>query len=237
MKELYEAAPQLGRTDRDVSMSAVRILIADDHQALQEGVRTIIEQQPGWHVCGTAVTGREAIEMARRLKPDVVVLDLRMPELSGLEATHQIKRFLPRTEVLIFTAHDEDELIRQAFAAGARSFILKSEPLACLVEAIRSLARHKSFFSNKVSEVLFSRLLDTREHNANSEFSSHRLSAREREIVQLLAEGKSNKEVATTLGISIRTAEAHRASALRKLGIDSVAGLVRYAIRKGIIEA
>ena len=236
MKELYEAASQIGRPDRKGSMSEVRILIADDHQALQEGVRTIIEQQPGWHVCGTAVTGREAIELARKLKPDIVILDFRMPELNGLEATRQIKRFLPQTEILIFTAHDEDELIRQAFAAGARSLILKSEPLARLVEAIRSLVQHKPFFSDKVSEVLFSRLVGGPRQNTNSKSFSNQLSAREREIVQLLAEGKSNKEVAATLGISIRTAEAHRASVLQKLGIDSLAGLVRYAIRKGIIE-
>jgi len=217
-------------------MSDVRILIADDHLALQEGVRTIIERQPGWHVCGTAVTGREAVELARKLKPDIVILDLRMPELNGLEATRRIKRLLPQTEILVFTAHDEDELIRQVFAAGARSFILKSEPLARLVEAIQSLVQHKPFFSDRVSEVLFSRLVDGPKQSPNLESSSKGLSAREREIVQLLAEGKSNKEVAAILGISIRTAETHRASALQKLGIDSLAGLVRYAIRKGIIE-
>jgi len=217
-------------------MSAVRVLIADDHQALQEGVRVIIEQQPGWGVCGTAATGREAVELARKLNPDVVVLDLVMPELNGLEVLRRIKRFLPQTEVLIFTAHFEEELIRQAFAAGARSFVLKTEPLSSLVEAIRALAEHKPFFTNKVSEVLFARLVDAAEHNGNSK-PVHRLSTREREIVQLLAEGKSNKDVAVALGISVRTAESHRASVLRKLGIDSIAELVRYAVRNGIIEA
>jgi DNA-binding NarL/FixJ family response regulator len=218
-------------------MKTTRILIADDHPALQQGVRTIIEQQPGWHVCGTAVTGREAIDLARKLKPDVVILDHGMPELNGLEAARQIKRFLPQTEILIFTAHDEDELIRQAFAAGARSLVLKSEPIARLLEAISSLVRHEPFFTNKVSKVLFSRLIDGGKENTSSEFSSDRLSAREAEIVQLLAEGKSNKEISASLGISIRTTETHRAHALRKLGIDSLTGLVRYAIRKGIIEA
>jgi DNA-binding NarL/FixJ family response regulator len=216
-------------------MSAIRVLIADDHRALQEGVRVIIEQQSDWQVCGTAATGREAVELAQTLKPDVVVLDLVLPELNGLEVLRRIKRFLPETEVLIFTAHFEEELIRQAFAAGARSFILKTEPLSSLVEAIRSLAEHKPFFTNKVSEVLFSGLVDP-ERNENSK-SVHRLSAREQEIVQLLAEGKSNKDVAAALGISVRTAEAHRASVLRKLGVDSIADLVRYAVRNGIIEA
>ena len=217
-------------------MKSLRIFIADDHLALQEGVRTIIEQQPGWKVCGTAITGREAVESARKLSPDIVVLDLVMPELNGLEVLRQIKRFLPQTEVLIFTAHFEEELIRQAFRAGARSFIMKTEPLSSLVEGIRSLAEHKPFFTNKVSEVLFSRLVDAPEHDGNSK-SAHRLSMREREIVQLLAEGKSNKDVAAALGISVRTAEAHRASVLRKLGIDSIADLVRYAVRSGIIKA
>ena len=217
-------------------MSAVRVFIADDHHALQEGVRAIIERQPGWKVCGTAATGREAVESARKLSPDIVVLDLVMPELSGLEVLRRIKRFLPQTEVLIFTAHFEEELIRQAFTAGARSFILKTEPLSSLVEAIRSLAQHKPFFTNKVSEVLFSRIVDVAERDENSQ-SAHSLSARGREIVQLLAEAKSNKDVAAALGISVRTAEAHRASILRKLGVDSIAELVRYAVRNGIIEA
>jgi two-component system, NarL family, response regulator NreC len=199
-------------------MRTLRIFIADDNLALLEGVRTIIEQQPGWQVCGTATIGREVLELARKLNPDIVVLDLVMPELNGLEVLRQIKRFLPQIEVLIFTAHFEEELIRQAFAAGARSFIMKTEPLTSLVEAIRSLAEHKPFFTNKVSEVLFSRLVDAPEHNENSK-SAYRLSMREREIVQLLAEGKSNKDVAAALGISVRTAEAHRASVQRKLGI------------------
>jgi two-component system response regulator NreC len=217
-------------------MSAVRVFIADDHLALQEGVRTVIEQQPGWEVCGTAASGREAVELVRKFSPDIVVLDLAMPELNGLEVLRRIKRFLPQTEVLIFTAHFEEALIRQAFSAGARSFIMKTEPLSSLVEAIRSLAEHKPFFTNKVSEVLFSRLVDAAEGNEDSK-PVDRLSTREREIVQLLAEGKSNKDVAATLGISVRTAEAHRASVLRKLGIDSIADLVRYAVRNGIIEA
>jgi DNA-binding NarL/FixJ family response regulator len=218
-------------------MSALRVLVADDHLALQEGVRAIIEQHADWHVVGTAVTGREAVELSRKLKPDIVILDLRMPELNGLEATRQIKRFLERTEVLIFTAHDDEQMIHQAFEAGARSFILKSEPLPRLVEAIESLAKHKPFFSEKVSEVLFSKLVDGSKESIKADSSSDRLTAREREIVQLLAEGKSNKEVGTTLGISIRTAEAHRASVMQKLSIGSIAGLVRYAIRNGIIGA
>lgn len=214
----------------------LRILIADDHDVMREGTRAVIERQPGWEVCGTAATGREAVTQATQLKPDIVIMDMTMPELNGLDAAIQIRRLLPRTEILIFTGHETDNLIREAFEAGVKSFIFKSEAHHFLVEAIESLSRHKPFFTSKVSEILFSNILDRAEGRGASE-TSQRLSAREREIVQLLAEGKSNKEVAEVLGISVRTAETHRASILRKLNLDSVASLVRYAIRNKMIEA
>lgn len=214
--------------------SPLRILIADDHEALRQGVRAAIEQQSGWEVCGIATNGREAVELANELKPDVVVLDVVLPELNGLDALKRIKRSLPHTEAVIFTAHSEESSIQQAFAAGARSFISKSEPLASLIDALRSAAEHKPFFTKKVSDVLFSRFSETGAHEAA--LSIDRLSAREREIIQLLVEGKSNKEVASPLNISVRTVEAHRASLFRKLGIDSIAELVRYAIRNHMIE-
>ncbi|MEY2488904.1 MAG: hypothetical protein QOC70_846 [Verrucomicrobiota bacterium] len=216
---------------------AVRILIADDHDVMREGTRAIIERQPGWEVCGVAATGREAVEQALALEPDIVVMDMTMPELNGLDAAQQIRRRLPKTEIIIFTAHQTDELIREVFEAGAKSFIFKSEAHHFLVEAIRSLSEHKAFFTNKVSEVLFAEMLNRSSARSQEPETSKRLTRREREIVQLLAEGKSNKEVASTLGISIRTAETHRASVLRKLGLDSLASLVRYAIRHKIIEA
>jgi DNA-binding NarL/FixJ family response regulator len=215
----------------------VRILIADDHDVMREGTRAIIERQPGWEVCGVAATGREAVEQALALEPDIVVMDMTMPELNGLDAAQQIRRRLPKTEIIIFTAHQTDELIREVFEAGAKSFIFKSEAHHFLVEAIRSLSEHKAFFTNKVSEVLFAEMLNRSSARSQEPETSKRLTRREREIVQLLAEGKSNKEVASTLGISIRTAETHRASVLRKLGLDSLASLVRYAIRHKIIEA
>jgi DNA-binding NarL/FixJ family response regulator len=214
----------------------LRILIADDHDVMREGTRAVIERQPGWEVCGVAATGREAVEQAFALEPDIVVMDMSMPELNGLDAAQQINRRLPRTEILIFTAHQTDELIREVFEAGVKSFIFKSEAHHFLVEAIQSLSQHKPFFTNKVSEILFSDILNRSERNPTRSRPGQ-LSAREREIVQLLAEGKSNKEVAGALGISIRTAETHRASVLRKLSLDSLASLVRYAIRNRIIEA
>ena len=216
---------------------SLRILIADDHDVMREGTRAVIEQQPGWEVCGMAGTGREAVAQAIELKPDIVVMDMSMPDLNGLDAAVQIKRRLPQTEILMFTAHETDELIREVFETGVKSFIFKSEAHSYLIDAIQSLSQHKPFFTNKVSEILFADIVNRSAANSNGSQPGQRLSAREREIVQLLAEGGSNKEVAGKLGISVRTAETHRASVLRKLGLDSIASLVRYAIRHKIIEA
>jgi len=227
------------RTNKPVTMAqtTLRILIADDQDVMREGARTVIERQPGWEVCGFAATGREAIEQAFALEPDVVVMDMSMPELNGLEAARQIKRRLPQTEILIFTAHETDDLIREFFEAGVKSFIFKSEAHHFLVDAIQSLSVHKPFFTDKVAEVLFAAMLNRSETGPRAAQTKKRLTGREREIVQLLAEGLSNKGVAGALGISLRTAETHRASVLRKLSLDSLASLVRYAIRNKIIEA
>jgi two-component system response regulator NreC len=216
--------------------SPLRILIADDHDVMRQGTRSVVERQPDWEVCGVASNGRDAVAQATDLKPDIVIMDMTMPELNGIDAAVQIKRRLPRTEILIFTAHESDDLIRDAFQAGVKSFILKSEAHQLLVEAIESLAQHKPFFTARVSEILFSKVLQRAEGLRETTEPGKRLSAREREIVQLIAEGKSNKEVAETLGISVRTAETHRASILKKLHLASVASLVRYAIRNNIIE-
>ena len=214
----------------------LRILIADDHDVMREGTRAVIERQSGWEVCGTAANGREAIAQASGLAPDIVIMDMTMPDLNGLDAAIQIKRRLPNTEILMFTGHETDDLIREAFEAGVKSFIFKSEAHHFLVDAVESLSRHKPFFTSKVSEILFSNILNRADGKRAETEPGQRLSPREREIVQLLAEGKSNKEVAEALGISVRTAETHRASILRKLNLDSIASLVRYAIRNKIIE-
>jgi len=215
----------------------MRVFIADDHEVVREGTRSIIERQPGWEVCGVAETGREAVAKAIALKPDIVVMDMTMPDLNGLDAAILVKRRLPETEILIFTAHESDQLVREAFEAGVKSFICKSQAHHFLVDAIESLSRHKPFFTSKVSEILFAGMLSRSETNGDDSHPGNRLSSREREIVQLLAEGSSNKQVADSLGISVRTAETHRASILRKLSLDSVAGLVRYAVRNNMIEA
>ena len=215
----------------------LRILIADDHDVMREGTRAVIEREHGWMVCGIACTGREAVVQAAELEPDIVIMDMTMPELNGLDAAVQIKRLLPQCEILMFTGHETDNLIREAFEAGVKSFIFKSEAHHFLVDAIESLSRHKPFFTDGVSEILFSSMLSKATGTRDDAEPGQRLSAREREIVQLIAEGRSNKETADALGISVRTAESHRAHILRKLNLDSVASLVRYAVRNKIIEA
>jgi DNA-binding NarL/FixJ family response regulator len=219
-----------------MTATTLRILIADDHDVMREGTRAVIERHPGWEVCGIATTGREAVRQALALEPDVVVMDMSMPELNGLDAAVQIKRRLPRTEILIFTAHETDELIREVFEAGAKGFIFKSDAHQLLVKAIQSLSEHKAFFTNKVSEVLFADILNRNGARPHAAENGKRITMREREIVQLVAEGKNNKEIAGLLGISVRTAETHRASVMRKLSLDSLASLVRYAIRHKMIE-
>jgi DNA-binding NarL/FixJ family response regulator len=215
----------------------LRILIADDHDVMRDGTRSLIERQTGWEVCGLAATGREAVAQAILLQPDIVIMDMSMPELNGLDAAVQIRRRLPRTEILMFTAHETEELVREVFEAGAKSFIYKSDAHEFLVDAIQSLSQHKPFFTSQVSEILFADLINRSENKTTRPESGQRLTGREREIVQLVAEGQSNKEVADKLGISVRTAETHRAHILRKLNLDSIAGLVRYAIRNKMIEA
>lgn len=217
-------------------MISLRVLVADDHEIMRNGVQALIEHEPGWQVCGTATNGREAVDSSKKLRPDVVVMDLTMPELDGLAALREIKRALPNTEVLIFSAHHSEEVIEQLFDAGAKSYIQKSDAGRHLVTAIRSLGEHKPFFTPDISKILFARFLSPfagkkqngREHTATN---------RERAVVRLLAQGSSNKEVANSLGISIRTAETHRATLMRKLSLDSLASLVRYAIRNNIVEA
>jgi two-component system response regulator NreC len=217
-------------------MHRLRVLVADDHEVMRTGVRALIEQEPGWQVCGTATNGQEAVDVARKLKPDVVILDMTMPELDGLEALREIKRALPNTEVVIFSAHHSEEVIGQLFEAGAKSYVQKSDASRHLVAAIKSLAEHKPFFTSDISQILFAKFLSG---SAGKKQDAHErtVTSRERDVVRLLAGGNSNKEVANRLGISIRTAETHRATLMRKLGLESLAALVRYAIRNNIIDA
>ncbi len=216
-------------------MKRLKILIADDHELIREGLKARLEKQEGWQVCGEAVNGRQAVELARTHMPDVAVLDISMPELNGIEATRQIRRECPKTEVLILTMQESEGLVRDVLAAGARGFVLKTDTSRLLVSAVEALAEGKPFFTGKVSELVLGAFLDPG-HATRAAADSGRLSPREREIAQLLAEGKTNKEIAAKLGVSVKTIDAHRANIMRKLNLHSVAELVRYAIRERLIE-
>ena len=218
----------------------LRILIADDHDVMREGTRAVIERQPGWEVCGIACTGREAVAQAIQLQPDIVIMDMSMPDLNGLDAAVQIKRRLPRTEILMFTAHETEELIRQVFEAGAKSFIFKSQAHTYLIDAIQSLAQHKPFFTSKVSETLFADILNRSAPNSNG---SQDRAATERagtgNRAPLIRYARVTKEVgvSTTWHQRANSGDPSRPGILQKLGLNSTAGLVRYAIRNKIIEA
>ena len=217
-------------------MTALRILIVDDHAVVRRGIRSLLESQPGWEVAGEATTGREAVEQAGRLQPDVIVMDLSLPELNGLEATRQILKESPRAEVVVLTMHHSEELAHDVLQAGARGYVLKSDADQCLVAAIESLREHKPFLTSTVTEFVLDDYLKRGDAHERGEAHTA-VTAREREIIQLLAEGKSNKEAASTLGISVKTIEAHRANLMRKLHLRSVSDLVRYAIRNNIVQA
>lgn len=218
-------------------MSTVRILVADDHEIVRRGLRALLESQPNWEVVGEALTGRDAVELAKQFTPQVAILDVGMPDLNGLEATRQILKAVPQTEVLILTMHESEQVIREVLDAGARGYVLKSDAGRDLIAAVDALCQHKTFFSSRVSDMLLHAYLrrPERAEPAAAEVSRSRLTAREREIVQLLAEGKSNKEVAQSLNISIKTAETHRTNIMNKLDLHSITELVRYAVRNNIV--
>jgi DNA-binding NarL/FixJ family response regulator len=213
----------------------LRILLADDHSIVRRGLRELLEERVGWSVCAEAATGREAVERAIEHRPQIAVLDLSMPELNGLEATRRIRRSVPETEVLVFTMHESDELVREVLAAGARGYLLKSDAADQLVPAVESLAKHRPFFTGRVSEVVLDGFLKAGGIEGTSA-SMQRLTSREREIVQLLAEGRSNKQIARLLDLGVKTVETHRAAVMRKLELESLPDLVRFAIRNQIIQ-
>ena len=216
-------------------MKPVRILVADDHEVVRRGLRAILETREGWEVTGEAATGREAVEQAKQLKPDVVVLDLVMPEMNGLEATRRILKAVPTAEVLILTMHEPEHLMREVLAAGARGYLLKSDAGRELVAAVDALSHHVPAFTSRVVNALLEAYLEDDGHEQGAG-RRQRLTSREREIVQLLAEGKTNKEVAAALDISVKTVEAHRSNVMHKLGLHSLSEIVHYAVRNKIVH-
>ena len=215
-------------------MSNLRILIADDHDLVRKGLRMLIEEHPGWTVCAEARSGREAVAQAAQSNPDIVVIDVSMPDLNGLEATRLIRKSCPRSEVLVITHHDSDEIAAEVLNAGARGYVLKSDSDKDLVNAVEALSRHKPLFTSRITEMLIANRVNGVTDQAES--MRNRLTVRELEILQLLAEGKTAKEVATSLGIATKTSDTHRTNIMRKLDLHSIAELVRYAIRNKIVE-
>jgi DNA-binding NarL/FixJ family response regulator len=218
-------------------MKKTRILLVDDHQVVRRGVAAVIgDARPEWEVCGEASTGREAVAAAASLRPDIVVMDICMPDMNGLEATREILKNNPGTEVLILSMHESEQMVHNVLDAGARGYILKQDAGNDLIAALEAVRQHKLFFTSRVSEVVLSGYLSHAGAEASPDAPSGRLSPRELEIVKLVAESKSNKEVANILLISVKTVESHRAHIMEKLGLHSIAELVRYAIRNNIVE-
>jgi len=213
----------------------IRILLADDHEVVRRGLIALLATRPDWQVCGEAQNGREAVALAVKLKPNLAILDLSMPELNGVEATRQIRKEVPETEVLVFSMYESEEFVRDLLAAGARGYVLKSDVAAQLLTAVETVARHKPFFTSEVAERVLEGFLRLGELSPG-DGDAGILTPREREIVQLLAEARSNKEISTILAISVKTVETHRASIMRKLGISSIVDLVHYAIRNNLVS-
>lgn len=213
--------------------NTLRILIADDHELVRTGLKSLVSSRPGWIVCAEAANGRDAVALATQHRPDVVVIDISMPNLNGLEATRQIRKVLPKTEILVLSQHYTDQVVRQVVDAGARAYVLKSDASIDLLTAVEALAKHRPFFTSAAAKTLIDGFCNP---STAEPVVPRNLTPREREIVQLVAEGKSTKEVAVTLNISVKTAETHRSNIMRKLEVHSVSELVRYAVKNHMVE-
>ena len=226
-----------GKTAAPAESPSVQIMIIDDHSIVRRGVRALLEAHPGWRVCGEAGNASDGIAKAKSLKPDVVVMDVQMPGMSGVEATRQIAKALPKTGVLVLSIHESEELVRELLEAGARGYVFKSDLDTNLVAGVEALQKGQTYFSSPAGEFILSNYLKD-PIQAKRKFTSpeDKLTARQREVVRLVVQGKANKEVAHILNISVKTAETHRIRAMRKLGLHSLSDLVRYAVRQKIVD-
>ncbi len=212
----------------------LRILIADDHEIARQGIRSLLEDHPGWEVCAEAKDGREAVTLAAGFNPDVLLLDIGMPNLNGLDAARQVLATTPDARILILTVHDSEQVVREVLATGARGFLLKSDAGRDLVAAVEAIENQRTFFTPKVAQMMLDGYLRPHEQ---TEITAHTvLTPREREVIQLVAEGKTTKEIASALSLSVKTAETHRTNLMRKLDLHSVADLTLYAVRNGIVQ-
>jgi len=218
-----------------MNVKNLRILIADDHELVRRGAVGVLRSRRGWKIVGEAANGREAVEKTIKLKPDVAILDISMPELDGVEAVSQIREAVPETKVLVLTMHESDQIVKRALDAGANGYVLKSDLTEALPKAVKALAEGKRFLTPKVSEIVLAGFLKTR--SQQGERAGVRTTPRETQIIRLLAEGRSNKEIAAQLGIAVRTVETHRAKIMLKLGLHSLAELIHYAIQHNIVSA
>jgi DNA-binding NarL/FixJ family response regulator len=217
-------------------LGVLRILIADDHELARDGIRSLLEDHEGWEVCGEAKDGREAVTFASALRPDICLLDIGMPNLNGLDAARQILAMIPEARILILTVHDSEQMVREVLATGARGFLLKSDAGRDLVAAVEALEQRQTFFTSKVAQMMVDGYLRPNSDTTISNSGHYVLTPREREVIQLVAEGKTTKEIATALGLSVKTAETHRTNLMRKLDLHSVADLTLYAVRNGIVH-
>jgi DNA-binding NarL/FixJ family response regulator len=215
----------------------LRILLADDHEIVRRGLCALLQKHEGWEVCGEASDGREAVEMAKQMKPDVIIVDIGMPHLNGLDTTRQLLQHDPHFRVIVLTITDSDQIIREALDAGARGFVLKSDAARDLVSAVEALQSKRMFFTPRVNDLVLAGFLEKGRPISRTDAPNlPTLTAREREVTQLLAEGKSSKEVATVLNLSTKTVETHRSNIMRKLSLHSIRDLVVYAIKNNIIQ-
>lgn len=240
LSDLVYSCPQISLALEflpEVNVGQLRLLIADDHAILRRGLRCLLEAQPGWEIVAEAADGREAVAKAQETLPDVAVLDIGMPVLNGLEAGQEIVQGNPRTKIVILTVHDSDAMIRKVLAAGVRGYVFKTDAARDLVNAVNEVQADKTFFTEKVDEILLTGFMNYDRRPYGDDLPSGPLTPRQREIVELLAEGCTTKEVAALLNVSVKTAETHRANIMRRVNCRSAAQLVRYAVRNQIIAA
>jgi DNA-binding NarL/FixJ family response regulator len=230
-----EAQQQHALIDQPV-LNNLRILVADDYEIVRKGLKTLLASRSGWVICAEATTGRDAVALAAKHRPDIVVMDIGMPELNGLEAARRIRKMLPKTQVVILSVHYSDDLVREAVDAGARAYVRKADAISELLLAIEALANNRPFFTSGAAQVLLDGFTRPLSNGPQTPLMHKSLTSRQREVLQLAAEGNSSKEVAVALNISVKTAETHRVNIMRKLGMHSVSQLVRYAVKNYIIE-